>query len=398
MMSTAFTQAGRALLFPLILPLALSLVLACGLFTALAAQAHPSPSSEVLLDARADTIDARVTLPLDELKLAFPAPLVDAAGKRALASDAQVASYLAAHIRPLAPDGRAWSVKVTSLRWELERTPADLVATVLLRPPPGAPAGSLVLGFDAIAHQVPNHLTLVALRRPGAGPDARPHMLASLHYGQRSVAIRDVAPRWWSGFGDLFKLGMVHIAEGADHLLFLLTLLLPAALRAQGNRWGGFAGTRAMLGQLLTVVTAFTVGHSLTLMLGATGRVVLPAQPVEVAIALSIVVSAAHAWRPIFPRREGWIAGAFGLVHGLAFAATIRELGLDGARLAAGILAFNLGIETVQALLVLLVAPLLVLLARSGRYQQVRQGAAVASAALALVWVAERAGAMALAG
>lgn len=355
-----------------------------------AAQAHPSPSSQLILSVGANTIGAEITLPVDELKLAFPGPLVDASGHWPVASDAQVAAYLAAHIRPVAPDGRAWSVKMERLRWEPERSPAHLVASVTLRPPVGAPLGTLDLDVDAIAHQVPNHDTLVALRDRALGPDAKPHMLASLYYGHRTVAIRDVAPHWWSGTGGLFKLGMRHIAEGTDHLLFLLTLLLPAALCADNGRWGGFAGTRPLLRKLLTIVTAFTLGHSVTLALGASGAVALPSGPVEVAIALSILVSAAHAWGPIFPRREAWIAAFFGLVHGLAFASVLRELHLEGGRLAAGILAFNLGIETVQAMLILSVAPLMVLLAKTAHYQHVRQATAVGAACMAVVWLYAR--------
>lgn len=360
-------------------------LLACALFLAGApAGAHPSPSSQVFLSAGADRLHAEVTLPVDELTLVFPVPLLDASGQRPLASDDRVAAYVAAHIRPVAPDGRAWTVAVTRVRWALARRPADIVADVVLRPPPGAPLGTLDLAIDAISHGVPNHITLVALKD---GTGAKPRMLASLHYGRHVVAIRDAAPRWWAGCGDLFRLGMRHIADGADHLLFLLTLLIPAALSADRGRWAGYAGTRQLVRSLLTVVTAFTLGHSLTLALGAIGLAAVPSQAVEVAIALSILVSAAHAWGPIFPRREGWIAGAFGLVHGLAFASALRELHLEGMRLAAGILAFNLGIETVQALLVLLVAPLLVLLARTRYLARVRQSTAVVAALLALAWL-----------
>ena len=357
--------------------------LACGLCGGMAAaQAHPSPSSEVLLSVGAATVTAEVTLPVDELKLAYPEQLVDDTGHWAATSDARLAAYLVAHIRPVAPDGRAWSVKVDRVRWELGRTPADVVASMSLRPPPGAPLGSFGLDVDTIAHQVPNHNTLVAVRSPGAG--ARPHMLASLYYGHRHLEVRDIAPHWWTGFGDMFRLGMRHIAEGADHLLFLLTLLLPAALRVERRRWGAFAGPRHLVRHLLVVVSAFTAGHSLTLALGATGLAVLPGPPVEAAIAISIVVAAAHAWRPILPHREGWIAAGFGLVHGLAFASALSEMQLAGARLAAAVLAFNLGIETVQALLVLL--------ARTRHYQRFRQVAAVLAAGMALVWLAERVG------
>lgn len=350
--------------------------------------AHPSPSSEVLLQLRPGAISAEVTLPIDELKLAFSVPLVDATGMQPLLPNARLDAYLVAHIRPVAPDGQAWSVKVAAIHWELTRRPQDVMAQVILRPPAGAPLENLDLGIDLVSHAVPNHITMVAMRNPGASVDVKPHMLASLHFGQHHVTITAAEPSQWNTFCDLFRLGMNHIAEGTDHLLFLLTLLLPAALRSEGKQWGGFASTRYLVGKLLTVVTAFTIGHSLTLFIGATGLVIVPTQPVEVAIALSILVSATHAWRPIFPGREGWVAGTFGLIHGMAFATVIRDLQLEGTRLAASILAFNLGIETVQALLVLLIAP--VLLARTQYYQLTRQCVAVISAFLAAVWIVER--------
>lgn len=366
------------------------LAAALGLALALAMAAawgHPSPQSEVLLEGRADSVRAEITLPLDELALAFGKPLVDQPSKRVLATDADLAAYLAAHIRPVAPDGRAWTVKVGKVRWLLYQRPADVVAFVTLRPPAGAPLDRFTLGFDAIAHHVQSHVTLVALR---TDEEAQPRILGTLRYGQRSVAVQGADPRWWAGTADLFRLGMAHIAEGTDHLLFLLTLLLPAALLAEQGRWHGYGGPRHLAVNLLKVVTAFTAGHSLTLLLGATGAVRVPEQPVEVAIAASILVSAAHAWRPIFPRREAWIAAAFGLVHGLAFGASLRELELSGPRLAASVLAFNLGIETVQVAIVALAAPLLVLLARSRFSAGGRRAAALSAGAMALAWMAQR--------
>ncbi|MYM21178.1 HupE/UreJ family protein [Duganella sp. FT135W] len=350
----------------------------CLLLWATAVGAHPSPQSEVLLESRQDSIHAELVLPLDELKLAIPLDGV---------SDAALAQYLAAHVRPLAPDGRAWLVKVERLRWQRTQQPFDLLADMTLRPPPGAPLDRFSFGDDAIAHQVPSHLTVVALR---SGPDAPSRVLGTLHYGQRSLEVQCADPRWWAGFADLFQLGMQHIAEGTDHLLFLLTLLLPAALLAQDGKWQGYGGTRHLLAYLLKVVTAFTLGHSVTLMLGALGTLSLPEQPVEFAIALSILFSAVHAWRPIFPRREAWVAFGFGLVHGLAFASAIRALQLSGARLVAGVLAFNLGIEVMQALVIALAAPLLIWLARRPSYRRVRQAAALLAAAMAVIWMAQR--------
>jgi hypothetical protein len=365
-------------------------VLGFGLwFLAISAWAHPSPQSEVLLVAEQGHVRAELTLPLDELQLAFQQPLMNARAERALLGDAEMKAYLAAHIRPVAPDGRAWVVQVSKLRWILHDRPADLKATVVLTPPLGAPADDFVLGCDVISHQVQSHVTLVALQA-AAGEAAQPVMLGTLRFGQHSLHVKVANEAWWDGMGSMFKLGMLHIAEGSDHLLFLLTLLLPAPLLVAGGKWGEFGGSRHLIMRLAGIVTAFTIGHSLTLVLGATGQVVLPAQPVEIAIAVSILVSAIHALRPVFAHKEYLIAAAFGLIHGLAFATAIKELELSGARLAAGILAFNLGIESVQLLIVTVSAPLLILLARTRHYQQVRKILAIGSGTMALFWMAER--------
>ena len=137
-----------------------------------------------------------------------------------------------------------------------------------------------------------------------------------------------------AGFSSLYRLGVRHIADGTDHLLFLLTLLLPAPLLVCGTRWGGVANTRNSALRILKIVTAFTIGHSVTLALAALGFVHVPSRPVEVLIAVSILVSAIHALRPLFPGREAGLAAFFGLIHGLAFAATLAEFGAGtvGAR------------------------------------------------------------------
>jgi hypothetical protein len=193
-----------------------------------------------------------------------------------------------------------------------------------------------------------------------------------------------------AGFVNLFQLGMRHIAEGTDHLLFLLALLLPAPLVLAGARWGGAAPVRTGLRRIVGIVTAFTVGHSVTLALAASGVVTLPAAPVEVLIAVSILVSAAHALRPLFARREAAVAAFFGLIHGLAFAATLDQLGLGRWERVAGVLAFNLGIETMQLAVVLLALPPLLLLSRTGWYAVIRIAGALFAAIAAAGWIAER--------
>jgi hydrogenase/urease accessory protein HupE len=171
----------------------------------------------------------------------------------------------------------------------------------------------------------------------------------------------------------MFRLGITHIAEGTDHLLFLLALLLPAPLTAFAGRWAASAGVRRSILQTLRVVTAFTVGHSITLALAAFNVVSFPSRSIEVLIAVSILVSAVHALRPLFPGREAAIAAFFGLVHGLAFAATLSHLALNTWQRISSLLAFNLGIEFMQLLVVAATMPSLILLSRTGAYTALRK-------------------------
>jgi hypothetical protein len=210
-----------------------------------------------------------------------------------------------------------------------------------------------------------------------------------LNYGQPGArpdpsSLESSAVFWFRGFAGMFRLGVRHIAQGTDHLLFLLSLLLPAPLLALGSRWGKFAGARHSLSQIVQVVTAFTIGHSITLALAGLGMVRVPARPVEVLIAVSIFVAAAHALRPLFPGRETAIAAFFGLIHGLAFGAALGEIGV------VGILGFNLGIETMQLIVIAAFMPLLVLLSRTLAYSVLRIGGALFAGFASLVWIAER--------
>ena len=193
-----------------------------------------------------------------------------------------------------------------------------------------------------------------------------------------------------SGFAGAFHLGGRHIAEGTDHLLFLLALLLPAPLLAAGGRWSQRATVKRSLMQILRIVTAFTLGHSLTLALAAFGIVRLPSRPVEVLIAVSILVSAIHAIRPLFPGREAVIAAFFGLIHGLAFASALSELGFGAWYRLVTLLGFNLGIESMQLIVVAATLPSLLLLSRTTMYGWVRISGALFAAFASAGWIVER--------
>jgi HupE/UreJ protein len=143
--------------------------------------------------------------------------------------------------------------------------------------------------------------------------------------------------------------GTHHILIGPDHILFLIGLLL------LGGSWLA----------LVRIVTAFTIGHSITLSLAALNLVSPPASIIEPAIALSIVfVGADNLVRGNGRDLRAWAALAFGLVHGFGFASVLREFGLPREALGWSLFGFNLGVEIGQLAVVLLVASLLAAIRR----------------------------------
>lgn len=381
------------------------IVFLTGLMTALlpTVWAHPMPNSVVLLTVHADRIDAEVQIPLNELQAAFGHAVNDSSDGLVARLGPQLRYYLKEHIRPQSSDGRIWLVEVGALSVHETRNPInatyhELRAQVRLVCPPGTDVRRFVFRYDVVLHQVVTHKILVSVRQDWARGQLAEEAPAQVGVIELDIVNNRILPLLvtlekgsvWTGFRAMVELGIQHIAEGTDHLLFLLVLLLPAPLLASNGRWGRPGGVPYSLRRLLGIVTAFTLGHSLTLLLGALGWVRLPGQPVEVLIAVSILVSAVHAVRPLFPGREAWVAAGFGLVHGLAFAGTLVGLRLDAGPMALSILGFNLGIELMQLLVIALTIPWLMLLSRTPEYRIVRLTGAFLATIAAMAWVAER--------
>lgn len=362
------------------------------------AQAHQMPATAVMLDFGRDGVSAELILPLQELEFAFKQPMLEHPEQVLPQHDAALRAYLLAHVHPTAPDGRPWTVEVSDLSVQMKEIPFDLTAHLWMRPPAGAPLRQFRLNYDVIVHEVVSHKAFVFIRndwndarfRPAGQVPPMPEAVGLIRYLVYGVDINRAEGSFWRGFGSVLALGVQHIAGGADHLLFLLVLLLPAPLLPAGRRWGAFRGLRGSFVQLLKIVTAFTLGHSLTLLVGGMGWVRLPQKPVEILIAVSILVSAVHAIRPIFAGKEAWVAGGFGLVHGLAFSASIAQFGFTTWHLVMTILGFNLGVELMQLAIVVMVMPVLILLGRSQTYAPVRVVGAALAAVAATVWIGAR--------
>ena len=199
----------------------------------------------------------------------------------------------------------------------------------------------------------------------------------------------------WRQFFDYAQEGVWHIWIGFDHILFLLSLLLPAVLLWQPKpvaRWLPVERFSAAFFDVLRIVTAFTVAHSITLSLATLGYVTLPSRVVESAIAASVVLAALNNVFPMFQGRRWAVAFAFGLIHGFGFASVLADLGLPQQALALALVGFNIGVEAGQLAIVAVFLPLTFMLRRTTFYRQgVRVGGSLLIAALAAVWLAERA-------
>ena len=240
-------------------------------------------------------------------------------------SDGAPCALAGSSVAPAQEDG----VAVTA-HWDCPKAPGRL---------------RMVLGFlDRLPE---GHLHVALVRLPG---------VTVQRTARASTPVLEVEaqPGPWADAGRFLRLGAEHIFPGTDHIAFLIGVLLLG---------GSFR-------QLVGIVTAFTVAHSVTLALATLGWVVPPPRLIEPLIALSIVAvgvenllslraplsaervkaAIAHRWRLTF---------GFGLVHGFGFASALRALDLPRALLAPSLLTFNLGVELGQLVIVALAWPLL---------------------------------------
>jgi hypothetical protein len=326
-------------------PVALILVLALAGWATPAA-AHPAPFS--YLDLRLARGAVTGTLTVHDLDAAYELKLSDA---DALLDPTVARRYAPALIAALTHrlrlqcDGRAVAVTLGDITPVPDRQGLQFTVQIAATGTPGRiDLDATLFPYDA------NHQTFVnvyeddALRQQ-AILDAR-HPSFTYYAGS------------WPGIGAVLgtfvPAGAYHIAIGPDHLLFLLGLLL-------------VGGSVRRLG---LIVTAFTLGHTVTLTLAALGVVTPPGQFIEPLIALSVVLvgidnllvgdgaGRAPAW-PATRDLRPWMAGLFGLVHGFGFASVLREFGLPREALGWSLFGFNLGVELGQLGFVLPAAALL---------------------------------------
>lgn len=359
------------------------------------AAAHPMPNSLVDLKITPKNLVFEIQMPLADFETAF-------GEKVDLNFPEKLAAYFSQHLKIESAVGGFWKTNFGSAEI-LETNDAavgkytELRAILTAEPPTaGTDLRKFTLFYDVILHQIVTHQAIISIKQDwenGINENAKELAVAKMDIetGEIYPILVDIeAGSTWKGMKAMLSLGMNHIAEGIDHLLFLLMLLLVAPLKMDGKKWAGFGGLRYSFGRLLKMVTAFTLGHSLTLAVCSFDFFHFSSQWVEVAIAFSILVSAAHAIFPLFFGREILVAAAFGLIHGMAFSNTLSKLELDKSQLILSILGFNVGIELMQVFIVACTVLFLIMGSKSRFYVYFRNGAAVFGMVAAAGWIAQR--------
>ncbi len=355
----------------------LRLVLAFALSLALAPQARAHSASDAFLRLQVDgeELAGEWDVALRDLDLALG---LDADGDGALtwgelrAREAEIAVHLLSRLA-LAADTGACQSTATALLVDEHAGAAYAVQRFRARCT-GSP-GALRIRYDWLFELDAAHRGIARVTTPAGetplvfSPEAR----------EQEVALRG-APRGRRAL-EFAREGVHHILDGTDHLLFLLTLLLPAAL----------APPRRGVRSVLAIVSAFTLAHSVTLSLAALGLVALPGRLVESAIALSVLLAALANLRSPPLALGARFAFGFGLVHGLGFASALGDLGLGAGARATALCGFNAGVEVGQLAVVALFLPLAWSARETWLYRRVAlAGGSLAAAALAAVWLVER--------
>ena len=239
--------------------------------------------------------------------------------------------------------------------------------------------------------------TRVALSAPArSANDAASLSTVVFRDGLREIALgADEEPPVWRSALVYLRLGVFHILTGYDHLSFLMALLLGAALcrRTTARSDAAAAPARQALWGTAKVISAFTVAHSITLILQVLRPGWISTRWVEPAIAFSVAYVGFENLIPRPPRHRWLLVFGFGLVHGLGFASVLQEIGLPRRGVVLSLLSFNVGVEIGQLLVLALTFPLIVGAARRSPRRFERWGLQLGSvliAAFGTVWLVAR--------
>ncbi|NGY06573.1 HupE/UreJ family protein [Solimonas terrae] len=360
---------------------------ALGLFAG-AVSAHSSSSSYLQLQSRGDELQGRWDIALRDLDAAIG---LDSDGNDALTwgevrqSQARIDDYALAHL-VLRSDGARCSLQVTQLRIA-EHADGHYAALDLAGRCPQS-VTTLAIDYSLLFDLDRQHRGLLTLQLGKAlytsvlGPET-----GEADFGG------DGAQSMWRVARTYFHEGLWHVWTGLDHMLFLAGLFLPAVLwRTRGGGWQAAPGLRGALWHTAGIVTAFTLAHATTLSLAALGWVHWPSRLIESGVAATVAFAGFNNLVPMVHRRLAAIAAAFGLIHGLAVASALIDLGLPVSGRVWAIATFNFGVEAAQLSLVATVIPVSFVFRHSRIYRHfVLVPGSLLVTTIGVLWFIERA-------
>ncbi len=251
-------------------------------------------------------------------------------------------------------------------------------------------AGALKARYSLLFDVDPTHRGLVQWIAPGNTDTQAQALVFGNESGEQQLALQ--APGPWETLRQYIIDGVWHIWIGYDHILFLLALLLPSVLLRRQGQWAPAPRVGGAAKEVLKVVTAFTLAHSITLSLAVLGVISLPSRIVESAIAASVIFAALSNLRGAVELKRWIMAFVFGLIHGFGFASVLVDLGLPTNALVLALVGFNVGVELGQLAIVALFLPLAFWLRGTAFYRVgVLKGGSLIVALLATWWLVQRA-------
>ncbi len=342
------------------------------LLVARTAQAHTVGLSHGDYALDGAVVHGKITLRSEDLARAVPR--ADADGDGAISESELGDPRLATTLREAITakiTARAGGATCSASTPLLHPDGTDGVAFVLDWTCPAAGSVTLDLGFLALLPSGHRHLASIS-----SGGITRDELVV---LAEPTITVGDAAPSAATGVFDLVNDGVIHILTGADHLAFLVGVILSFAA-VGGNGPSG----RRRLAPVAWMLTAFTVGHSAALATATIGGFAPPF--VEPAVALSVAYIGLENAAGFRLRPRALVTLAFGFVHGFAYASGLLPLGIPRERLPVAVLSFNVGVELGQLAVVAIVLPLVILAEKHPRFPLARRVLAIGLIAAGIVW------------